>query len=561
MLLVILLKNLADRVGIILILALFLSKIGLFRKLVSKQNINKKDKIYLSIIFGVFGIVGTYTGIPIQGAIANSRVMGVFVGGLLGGPIVGLLSGIIAGGHRVLIDIGGFTSIACGISTLLEGIMAGVLRKRFEKSKYRISFALIFGFLAEVMQMVIILIVAKPFSEALELVRIIGIPMILANGIGIAVFIAITDSVFKEIENEYVYQAQLALKIADKTLAYFRKGYNESTTKDAAKVIQEMTKIEAVAFTDTEKILAHVGIGEDHHLSGSYLQTSLTREALQSNRYIVANTKEEIGCYHENCSLKSAIIVPIREVDKVIGTLKLYKGKENSITKVEIELALGLAQIFSTQIELSKVDYQRELLAKSELKALQSQINPHFLFNAINTIVSLTRTQPDNARRLLIHLGDYFRTNLEQETEDVDLSKEIEHINSYIEIEKARFGDKLEIIYDIPEDISCKIPPLILQPLVENAIKHGVIDKIEGGKVEIIARENENATELIVKDNGVGMDKALVDLLFEENHNKESIGLKNVNERLKNKYGVKYGIKIESELNIGTTATIEIPKH
>ncbi|WIV11953.1 sensor histidine kinase [Proteiniborus sp. MB09-C3] len=559
--LTILLKNLVDRVGIILVLALFLSKIGLFRKLVSKQNINKKDKIYLSIIFGVFGIVGTYTGIPIQGAIANSRVMGVFVGGLLGGPTVGLLSGIIAGGHRVLIDIGGFTSIACGISTLLEGIMAGVLRKKFEKSRYRIIFALIFGLLAEVMQMVIILTVAKPFSEALELVRVIGIPMILANGIGIAVFIAITDSIFKEIETESVYQAQLALKIADKTLAYFRKGYNESTAKDAAKVIQEMTKIEAVAFTDTEKILAHVGIGEDHHLSGAHLQTNLTREVLQSNRYIVANTKKEIGCHHENCSLKSAIIVPIREVDKVIGTLKLYKGKENSITKVEIELALGLAQIFSTQIELSKVDYQRELLAKSELKALQSQINPHFLFNAINTIVSLTRTQPDDARRLLIHLGDYFRTNLEQEIEDVDLNKEIEHINSYIEIEKARFGDKLEITYDIPKDINCKIPPLILQPLVENAIKHGVIDKIEGGKVEIIARENENATELIVKDNGVGMSKDLLDSLFEEKDNKESIGLKNVNERLKNKYGPKYGIRIESELNVGTIATIEIPKH
>lgn len=559
--LIFLLKNLANRVGILLILALFLSKIGLFRKLVSKENINIKDKVLLSIIFGGFGIIGTYTGIPIQGAIVNSRVIGVFVGGLLGGPMVGALSGIIAGGHRYLIDIGGFTAFACAISTLVEGVMAGLLKKRLEKSPHRVVFALIYGSIAEVIQMIIILLVAKPFYDALSLVRIIGIPMIIANAIGIAFFIGITDTIFKEIENEAVYQAQLALKIADKTLAYFRKGFNEETAKNTAEIIYEMTNIKAVAFTDTEKILAHVGIGEDHHLSGSPIKTNLTREVLQTNKYIVANIKNEIGCENHQCPLKSAVIVPIREEDRVIGILKLYKGEENSITKVETELALGLAQIFSSQIELSKIDYQRELLSRSELKALQSQINPHFLFNAINTIVSLTRTQPDNARRLLIHLGNYFRTNLQQEVDVVDLYKEIEHINSYVEIEKARFGDKLDIIYNIPEDIDCKLPPLLLQPLVENAIKHGVLGKIEGGKVEIIAKDHESEIKLIVKDNGIGISKEELGHLFDEDFHRESIGLRNVNERLKNKYGLKYGLKIESELNKGTIATIVIPKY
>ena len=558
--LIFLLKNLANRVGIILILALFLSKIGLFRKLVSKENINTKDKVFLSIIFGFFGIIGTYTGIHIHGAIVNSRVIGVFVGGLLGGPVVGALSGIIAGGHRYLIDIGGFTAFACAISTLVEGIMGGLLKKRFEKTSHRAVFALIYGLLAEVIQMLIILVVAKPLSDSLMLVRIIGIPMIIANAVGIAIFIAITDTIFREIENEAVYQAQLALKIADRTLIYFRKGFNEETAKNTAKIIYEMTNIKAVAFTDTEKILAHVGIGEDHHLTGSPIKTSLTREVLQNNKYMVANIKEEIGCDHGDCPLRSAVIVPIREEDKVIGILKLYKGKENSITKVETELALGLAQIFSTQIELSKIDYQRELLSRSELKALQSQINPHFLFNAINTIVSLTRTYPDDARRLLIHLGNYFRTNLQQEVDVVELHKEIEHINSYIEIEKARFGDKLEIVYNIPEDIDCKLPQLLLQPLVENAIKHGVLGKIKGGKVEIIAEDHEDETKLIVKDNGVGISKEDLDSLFDEGLHRESIGLRNVNERLKNKYGSKYGLKIESELNRGTIVIIVIPK-
>lgn len=562
MMLINLLKNLTSRVGIILVLAIILSKIGLFRKLVSKQNINLKDKVLLAFVFGGFGIIGTYTGIHIQGAIVNARVVGVFVGGLLGGPLVGTLAGVIAGGHRMLIDIGGFTAFACAISTITEGLMAGLIKKKFEVSSHRIGFALIGGFIAEIIQMIIILMVAKPFSDAAELVKIIGLPMILANGIGIAAFIAITDSIFKEIENEAVYQAQLALKIADKTLKYFRKGYNEETARETANIIRDMTSIKAVAFTDHEKILAHVGIGEDHHMAGNYIKTNLTRKSIETKSYIVANTKDEIECEEANCPLKSAIIVPIKEEDKVIGTLKLYKGEENSITKVEKELALGLAGIFSTQIELSKIDYQRELLSRSELKALQAQINPHFLFNAINTIVSLTRTQPEDARELLMHLGNYFRNNLQDQVSDVDLYREIENINSYVAIERARFGDKLEIIYDIPEEINCKIPPLLLQPLVENAIKHGVLEKLEGGRVEIIAYEEDKNIKLIVKDNGIGMTEECLNGLFNKDPSKDnsSIGLKNINERLINKYGKEYRLKIHSKLNEGTVATIIIPK-
>lgn len=558
--LLIIFKSLINRVAIIILLAFFMSKIGLFRKLISKQDINVKDKILLSFIFGIYGIIGTYTGIPISGAIANARVVGVFVGGLLGGPFVGVLSGIIAGGHRYLIDIGGFTAFACALSTLMEGIMAGFLKKRMEKYEDKLAFSLITGMAAEVLQMIIILIFAKPFSKALGLVKIIGIPMIITNGIGIAVFISITDSIFKDLETAAAYQAQLALRIANKTLKYFRKGFNETTAYETATIIKEMTNVKAVSFSNREGILAHVGVGEDHHFPGSPIKTNLTRETIKKGKYSVANFQNEIGCENENCSLKSAIIVPLTEGNKVIGTLKLYKTEENSITKVEKELALGLAQIFSTQIELSKVDFQREMLVKSELKALQAQINPHFLFNAINTIVSLIRTQPDNARNLLIHLGNYFRNNLQEGNDEVELHKEIENINSYLEIEKARFGDKLKIIYNIPEEIDCLLPPLLLQPIVENAVKHGVLEKIEGGTVEITAIDNEIETELIVKDDGVGMSPETLSSLFNEDNNSDSIGLNNVNSRLKNKYGKEYSLKIDSKLNKGTIVTMTIPK-
>src|SRR5690606_33323543 len=153
--------------------------------------------------------------------------------------------------------------------------------------------------------------------------------------------------------------------------------------------------------------------------------------------------------------------------------------------------------------------------------------NPHFLFNALNTIISLIRTQPEDARKLLLHLGNYFRNNLQEFDSEVDFYKEIDNVKSYLEIEKARFKDKLNVVYDIPDNIDCKLPPLILQPLVENAVKHGIWEKVEGGTVVIKAREKRKATEIIIKDDGVGMRQDKIEYFLEGDMDTNKIGLKN----------------------------------
>ena len=551
-----------------MILAFIVSKIKLIRNLVTKNNISRNDKLILSMIFGMFGIIGTYIGIPIDGALANSRIIGIIVGGLLGGPTVGIISGLIAGLHRWIIDIGGFTTIPCTISTVLAGIISGLLSKKFHKNNNKWLFAMITAIIPELIELGAILLFSRPFDEALKLVKIIAIPVTVTNALGVAIFIAIVDSVFTDQERAAAYQAQMALKIANRTLKYFRKGFNRETaletsletSLETAKIIKDMTAIKGVAFTDKENILAHVGLGEDHHKSGDNIMTSLTKDVVNTGVYQVAGTKDEIGCSYDCCKLKSAIIVPLKEENETIGTLKLYKDKEDSITQVDLELALGLGLLFSTQIELSKIDYQSKLLSKAELRALQAQINPHFLFNAINTIVSFTRTNPDRARELLIHLGSYFRKNLQKNVEEVNLFEEIEHIESYIEIEQARFGDKLNVKFDIPNNINCVLPPLILQPIVENGIKHGILEKIEGGNIEVKATDNEDETVIVIKDNGVGMEKSFLDSLFDNKLQNDSIGLINVNNRLKNKYGEKNALEIYSQVDKGTTVIVRIPK-
>lgn len=555
---VFMIRNLISCVGIIMLLSYLMTRNEYLRNMITKNDTTINEKILLSIVFSIYGIIGTYTGIPINGAIANSRVIGVFVGGLLGGPFVGALSGLIAGLHRFLIDPFGFTSFSCAISTLCEGIMAGYLKKKFDKSDNKITFTLFYGMLAEIMQMLIILIFSKPFLSAYELVRLIAIPMIITNGIGISLSISLIHSSITEIESREAYQAQLALKIADRTFPYIRKGLNKENAKEVADIILEMTDFDAIAITDDIRILAHVGVGEEHHKDGTYIMTELTKNAITRAQSQIAQEKNEINCTNNNCKLKSAIVVPLKFDNKVKGTLKLYKITNHSITKSEEALANGLGRLFSTQIELSELDYQTELLTKSELKALQAQINPHFLFNTINTIASLTRSSPNKARELLLHLSNYFRNSLNDPSDEIDVYKEIETLKSYLEIEKARFGEKLKITFDIQEGINCKLPPLIIQPIVENAVKHGIFEKAEGGEIKIEVKSGILETLICISDDGVGMDKSTLEKILAED-NKNSIGLRNVNERLKTKYGQDYKLTIKSEENLGTTVLIRIP--
>ncbi|PKL16328.1 MAG: histidine kinase [Spirochaetae bacterium HGW-Spirochaetae-5] len=553
-----LLEGLVNQVGSIVLAAVLLSRFGFFKRLITRDKIPLKFLIILGIFFGLFGILKTYSGIPVQGALANARVVGVFVGGLIGGPVVGILAGVIAGVHRWGIDIGGFTAFACMVSTISEGVMAGFLSKRFYKSEKRWLFALYTGAIAEAMQMAIILILVKPFDAALDLVSIIGVPMIVANAIGISMLIAIVDIIFNERDRIAANQSRVVLQIASRTINYFRKGLTEETTREAALIIKEMTGASAVSFTSMDRILSHVGTGSDHHIPGIPLVTKITKKVLKDGKLRIADTKEDISCSDKNCMLNSAVIVPLRENEKVIGSLKIYKTGENTITPVDVELAEGLASLFSTQIELSRIEEQAKLLNISELKALQAQINPHFLFNSINTIVSLIRTSPDKARDLLVKLGTYFRSNL-YHTDEIFLTDEILNIKNYLEIEKARFGDKLNVIIDVPDNVNCMIPPFTLQPLVENALKHGLLPRIEGGDIEISGRRVGNDVVLSVRDSGVGISKEKLQTLLDDTVCSKSIGIKNVNKRLICKYGNSHGLRLESKPGAGTVVSLTIP--
>jgi len=553
---------LINRLGLIIILAVIISKIGIFKRLIIKQNAGLRDKLILAAVFGVIGILGTYSSVPVQGALANTRVVGVMVGALLGGPLVGFGAAVIAGGHRYLIDIGGFTAFACGISTVVEGIMGGYfyfyLRNKEQKWKY----ALFFGMLAEIAQMIIILLIARPFADALALVRVILVPMVFVNSIGIALFVGILENIYKEQERIAAGQAEKALKIANLTLPYFRQGLKEEVAEKVVEIIYRDIDIAAVSITNESRILAHRGKGGDHHSPGELIVTSTTREVIKSGIHRIIRQKEEMNCNHEKCPLKAAVVVPLKEQDRTVGTLKLYREAENSITHLDEELALGLAQLFSTQIEVSRVEVQEKLLVDAELRALQAQINPHFLFNAINTVQSFMLFDGRKAKRLLGSLSLLFRRSLSTQGALVDFDQEISYIRSYLEIEEARFGDRLKVEYDLKEGETIKVPPLILQPIVENAVLHGILPKKEGGVIKITSSILGKDYLVSIEDNGTGIEENRMPKLLTgelKAGERTSVGLNNIHKRLTTLYGEDYGMKINSHEGQGTRVEVRFP--
>ncbi|HEX7065736.1 MAG TPA: LytS/YhcK type 5TM receptor domain-containing protein [Bacillales bacterium] len=571
-----------ERIGMLLVFAFMLTRIPSFRYLLDRE-LGVKTIIYHSIFFGIFGIAAAQAGVVLNSGeitshlwtfelaegqtLVGSTLVAIVIAGLLGGPYVGFGAGLIVAIY--LQFLGGDALIANSVTNLLAGLLAGYTARFFSQERVIApEKALFIGMFTPILHMCLLLVFADEPGDAIQVVNRIGLPLVITNSVAIAIFTAMIRAALNEQEQEAALETERALKIAENALPYLRKGFNFDSARKMAELLHSELKIAAVSLTNTKMVLAHVGSGSDHHQSGEPLQTTLSEKALSTGEIQIAYEQSQIQCSDELCRLQAAIIVPIRQSGEVAGLIKLYFRRSQQIRAVEIVLAQGLGKLLSHQLDVVAAENMKTLIQDAELRNLQAQINPHFLFNTLHSIDVLIRVNPKLARHLIVQLGYFMRGNLSLTSASfIRLEKEINHLRAYLEIVRVRFSDRLEVNFDL-EDGLCEmlIPPFTLQPLVENSIKHGLKDIEAGGKVEIRLQKAGRKALVSIRDNGSGIPESTLKALGkrplyrEENREKENgTGIYNVNQRLIGLLGKEARLFFENLPEGGCIVSFQIP--
>lgn len=537
--------QLLERMALIALAAYIYNQSHIFKNLI-KDELTFVDKISMVIFFSILAIVGTYTGINLEPyAIANTRPIGAFMAGYVGGPVIGTIVGVIAGSHRFF--MGGYTALACGLSTVVEGLMGALARKYSKDGAFSVKAGFIGTAIAETLQMLIIVIFSRPMDDSINLVKTVAYPMIIINSIGVVVFINIIKNAREEYTRQGAIESQKVLNIAKRTLNYIRKGLDKTTAKNIAEIIYEIGNLKGVFVADKKELLSRCGDEIDEEV----LIKNLNDYYKNPNHRIISfiSYKNKVNFY----------FAPLYSVENTFeGVIGIQPKSERDLNGYFENFAKELSDLLSNQMEIHKLNKLAHVATVAEYKALRAQIEPHFLFNALNTIASFCRTNPLRARELINDLSNYFRQTLKRQEDFVVLSEELDFVQSYLAIEKARFGDRLEVNIEIPKELmKIKMPVFILQPIIENSIKHGILPKESGGIVDVNAYDNGSIVEFIIVDSGVGMTE---ERLKEVCTNCQGIGLKNVSERLKLLYGQEFGLIFSTTLGLGTTVSFKIPK-
>ncbi|MFD7169675.1 sensor histidine kinase [Streptomyces violascens] len=332
-----------------------------------------------------------------------------------------------------------------------------------------------------------------------------------------------------------------------------RAGLSSEAARKSARGLRSLLGTDALCLTDRDTILTWDGAGEQHHSAHVMDQV---RALIDTGR----DTAFALSCDDLDCPLRWAVAVPLTVDHRVLGTLVAYAPRESAV----LARAAGeVGRWVSVQLELAELDRSRTRLIEAEIKALRAQISPHFIFNSLAAIASFVRTDPERARELLLEFADFTRYSFRRHGDFTTLADELHSIDQYLALVRARFGDRLSVTLQVaPEVLPVALPFLCLQPLVENAVKHGIEGAVTAGRITISALDVGNEAEVVIEDDGAGMDpEELRRILRGDGDPSGGIGLLNVDERLRQVYGDAYGLVIETGIGVGMKVTARIPKY
>ena len=405
-----------------------------------------------------------------------------------------------------------------------------------------------------------------------------NLPAVIVSGVGIATVMTLSSSLLLASDDQRSQATERTLRVASATQYHMRGGLNPEDCRAVCQLLLPETEAVAIAMTDMHNALAYVGEGSYGGVEGS-TNSGPTSQVIESGRIQTFSNLNEGHWDRAEGVLRGflseavktypvGIIVPLTVSERTVGTIKLYYRNGATVNRTQLAIARGFAELLSSQLSVYELDRQAEVAARAEVKALQAQINPHFLFNTLNTIAALTRTDPTRARDLLREFSVFYRRTLEGTEAPIPLWAELEQTRRYLTIEQARFGkDRIVLTEDVePGCGEIKVPAFIVQPIVENAVRHAMREE---GPLHIDVQVARDATDVLIAiaDDGVGMDEDVAERLLAggANNNGPSdpnkgtgIALRNVADRIELFFGEGSGVEIMSRVGAGTCVTLRL---
>jgi two-component system LytT family sensor kinase len=343
-----------------------------------------------------------------------------------------------------------------------------------------------------------------------------------------------------------------ALHAATATLPHLRRGLNMRSAQEAIPHLLALTGAAAIALADRRAVIAIEGEGREQVRPGDLLSRLLERTPDES-----VHIEPRLVSSDPTCPLRSAVLAPLMVQGKRAGTLIAFYRSPGRPSQSELRVVQEAASLVSAQVELSVVAEQEQRLARAELRALRAQISPHFIYNALAAVAGDIHSRPDDARELLIDFAEFTRYLFRDGRSYVTLGEEIEHVERYLRLERARFHG-LHVSIDVCDEArAAVVPSMSVQPLVENAVRHGVERRAGSGRVEISGRLIDDDVELRVSDDGAGIEPERVPAVLAGAGG--GIGVSNVDARLRATFGERYALRIESRVGVGTTAIMTVP--
>jgi two-component system LytT family sensor kinase len=332
-----------------------------------------------------------------------------------------------------------------------------------------------------------------------------------------------------------------------------REGLTEHGAQRAVRHLRTLLGTAAVALTDRSRTLAVDDVSH-HHAQHAIDQA----QAVLRTGVTAVLGPAVVSCGSADCPVRAAVASPIVDGDAVVGALVAYsRGTSAMLVRAVDEVARWV----SGQVELAAADRQRTRLMEAELRALRAQISPHFIYNSLTAVASFVRTDPDRARDLLLEFADFTRYALRHRGEYTTLADELRNTERYLQLEQARFGDRLVVQLQVaPEVLPIAVPFLVVQPLVENAVRHGMEGHDGVVTVTIHAVDNGSHALISVEDDGPGSDPEVIRSALVHDAGSDSVGIGNVDARLRQVYGDRYGLVVETAPAAGTKVSFRAPK-